>query len=55
MEIHLTKHHQSYVNNLNNALPQYEEVRTEATMAAVSSARSFRVSLRTPSLVDFAC
>jgi superoxide dismutase len=29
MEIHVTKHHQAYVTNLNAALVQYAEVRAK--------------------------
>jgi Fe-Mn family superoxide dismutase len=40
MEIHYTKHHQAYIDNLNKAIalhPEFENYRTEALLASINS------------------
>ncbi|MBA3953812.1 superoxide dismutase [Candidatus Dependentiae bacterium] len=47
MEIHHTKHHQKYVDELNNALKKYPELQKKSLTALLQDLESVPVSIRT--------
>jgi Fe-Mn family superoxide dismutase len=46
MEIHYTKHHQAYLNNLNKALEGHEELQSKAAVALIADLEAVPESIR---------
>ncbi|NIM92570.1 MAG: superoxide dismutase [Anaerolineales bacterium] len=47
MEIHYTKHHQAYINNLNNALEHYEDLQSKTALQLIASLNDVPEEIRT--------